>query len=437
MTPVPQPAASSARDVIASRWPTLHHRLQRASPLADVCMAESTPFPCRIVQGIHLSSAYDPEREAMLQATLVASSSRQAWLYGIGGGTLPRELLRRPALETLHVVCFNLSLARELLSEEAQRDWLEDSRVQLHYAADLDRVHAPFAVSPACLRLADRSCLRLRDQVLLELSTPFINTLFAERREHIQHQIEANHQAMTVDPDIGRLFASRPGATCVVVGAGPTLARQYPWMRRYRERFTLLAVDASLAPLAEQDIIPDLAVAIDSHEMMMRFFTPLPLERYRHVALIYFPQVYSGVVSCWPGPRFCAWPVHSAFEELYPLPPRSRLFSGGSVIHPATDLAVQLGAATIIFAGADFALPGRRSHVAGCAVSHYNVQGARDEIPDGHGRMVATVPGLRGFLRDMERFIQRHDTIRFLNSSREGAHIHGTRYLEENFWHEN
>jgi len=409
--------------------------MAEAPAVTELRTTHDTPASCLVVQGIHLTSAYDPRREAALQASLVPAASDRAVLYGPGDGTLARELLQRPALRQLVVVCFDLSLTRQLLQRDEAPDWLEDTRVQLRYAADLAGIEKPFAAVPACLRLADAACQRLRDQVLLELATPYINKLFAERQTALQQQVQANQAAMTDDADVATIFDSRPGSTCIVVGAGPSLAEQYDWLRRHRHRCTLIAVDAALVPLGQAGLFPDFALAIDASDLIRRFVISLPAAPYRQSVLVYFPTTNAGVTGIWPGTRLCAWPASAAFERLYPPPPRGRLFSAGSVIHPATDLAVRLGAAIVIFAGADFAFPRNRSHVPGSDANLYQVGEARDHLLNGRHEPVATVPALRGFLRDLERFIEGHGNVRFLNSSREGALIYGTDYLTEEFRH--
>jgi len=429
-------AIGPAHDIVLRRWPELARRMAAAPALADVRTMQHTPYPCLVAAGIHLHSAYDPSREAALQASLVPPASERAWLYGPGDGELARHLLRRPALRQLEVVCCNLALAELVLHQDELQDWLEDPRVTLHYAADLPGMAKPFTAVPSYLRLADAACLRLRDQVLLELATPYINTLFAERQQDLQRQVEANQTALAHDADVATLFGTRPGCTCVVTGAGPSLADQYDWLRRQRHRYTLISVDAALAPLGQAGLFPDFALAIDASDLIQRFVTALPPEPYLQVPLVYFPTTNAGVLRSWPGARLCAWPATAAFERLYPPPPRGRLFSAGSVIHPAVDLGVQLGAATVILAGADFAFPGQRSHVAGSDANLYQVGEARDLLPNGRNEPVPTVPALRGFLRDLERFIADHGRVRFLNSSREGALIHGTDVLDEGFRHD-
>ena len=52
-------------------------------------------------------------------------------------------------------------------------------------------------------------------------------------------------------------------------------------------------------------------------------------------------------------------------------------------------------------------------------------------VLNGRGERVVTSPGMRGFLRDLERYMERHPEVQFINGSREGAHIKGADYLED------
>jgi hypothetical protein len=90
-----------------------------------------------------------------------------------------------------------------------------------------------------------------------------------------------------------------------------------------------------------------------------------------------------------------------------------------------------MGAARVVLLGADFAYPGGTSHVSGAAHAQRVAGGeASFWVLDGHGRRIPTRADLRGFLRDLERYIQAHPQVTFLNASQAGARITGCLFLE-------
>ena len=108
------------------------------------------------------------------------------------------------------------------------------------------------------------------------------------------------------------------------------------------------------------------------------------------------------------------------------------MYVGGSVIHPAVDLAVKMGADRITLFGADFAFPMNKTHAGwndgelGPAVSQ-----AKHWVLDGHGQRVRTQLNFRSYLCELERYIAGHPQVRFFNSSRAGAMIVGTTFNQE------
>ena len=174
--------------------------------------------------------------------------------------------------------------------------------------------------------------------------------------------------------------------------------------------------------------MPDLVVSIDQ----LISFRHLPFEQSEGIPLVYLPMSDPEVLRAWKGKRYggySASPVYAALREEYP---RGELHVGGSVIHPAVDLAVKMGATRITLFGADFAFPMNKTH-AGWNDGELgpSVNQARHWVRDGHGQRVSTQLNFRGYLCVLERYIAAHPQVEFFNSSRAGALIAGTRFNQE------
>ncbi len=422
---------SSQHRLIRQRWPALARAIEGAADVG-VELEVATPAQTLLVGGIHLSSSYDPVAEARLQARLIPEEAACGWVYGVGVGELPRQLLARPALRELNVVIFNLGLFRQLLAHFDLSDWLADPRLNLLSAATEGEVKAPFCVAPASLRLADEGSSRLRDSVVLELDSVYLNDRF-RRSGQWQQQVEANRQRVESDRDVAELRGSRAGRRICIAATGPTLGHHFERLRQRRSQGDLIiALDASLKPLAGAGIEPDLVVAIDPIRDHLLALFDLDLAPFRNTPLVYFPVVHGDVLARWPGPRYAACSDSPLYEALMRHCPRGRLYSAGSVLHSAVDLALQMGAAEVWLLGADFAYPFGYTHVEGSVFNQSIEQLAGiDWVLSGEGRRVATTKNLRGYLRDLERYIAAHPEVVFVNGSRLGAAIAGTRSLEE------
>ncbi|MFT5155242.1 MAG: hypothetical protein ACI841_005253, partial [Planctomycetota bacterium] len=51
-------------------------------------------------------------------------------------------------------------------------------------------------------------------------------------------------------------------------------------------------------------------------------------------------------------------------------------------------------------------------------------------VVDGRGERVPTLPNLRGYLRDLERYLKAHQNVQFFKPCRLGALIEGVKYRE-------
>lgn len=416
--------------VIQQRWPALFERLQAED--TSVVQAELVQGlgSTLSVNGIQLTSRHDRVHEARIQAASLAEKP-QLHVYGTGLGDLPTVLLERAGLEQLYVHVLNGALFTLVLQLLDQRQWLEDPRVQLFYAGDLSDICTPFFALPAEMLLADDFNAKIRDRLVSEVHLSFNNREFDPHLPFIQQRLQDCLPVLLGDDDVAQLFGTALGREIYVIGTGPTLEQHYERLAVIREkagRALFICVDTAYRPLREHGIVPDLVVSIDQRIG----FQHLPVEASDGIPLVYLPMSDPVLLRAWKGKRYggySASPVYAALREQYP---RALLHVGGSVIHPAVDLAVHMGAARITLFGADFAFPMNKTHAGwedgdlGPSVSE-----ARHWVRDGFGQRVSTQLNFRGYLCVLERYIAAHLHVQFFNSSRAGAMIAGTQFNQE------
>ncbi|WP_248802287.1 motility associated factor glycosyltransferase family protein [Pseudomonas sp. MWU13-2100] len=417
--------------VIGERWPGLLARL-----LAEDC----EPLPVELVEGlgstlsvggIQLTSRHDRVAEARLQAASLPPESLLLHLYGTGLGDLQQVLLERPTLQRLCVHVLNGALFKRVLGLLDQQSWLRDPRVELSYAADHPDILLPFFALPAELVLADDCNARIRDRLVGEVHLTFNNREFDPQSTEIVQRLRDSREVFGADRDVAELFATHPGQHIYVIGTGPTLEQQFDKLRALGEqpdRPLFISVDTAYRPLREQGIRPDIVVSIDQRIG----FRHLPPEASDGIPLVYMPMSDPQVLQAWKGPRYGSYSISPIYATVREQCRRGLLFVGGSVLHPAVDLAVKMGAARITLFGADFAFPMNKTH-AGWQDGDLGpgVDLAQHWVLDGQGRRVRTQLNFRRYLVELERYIARHPQVAFLNSSRAGARIVGAGFDQE------
>lgn len=417
--------------ILNRRWPALAQRVVSSPAPLPMRWVTAGTQPALEVAGHRLWSAYDADAEALLQAERVPGHSRQAAVYGVGGGDLIRVLLARPALQRLHVVILNTGLFHFLLHSLDHRDWLGDPRVKLLDGASQPRPIAPFAVVPPCITLSTEDSAVLRDHLVDELLRPFERQRHKDREPQRKQQIAQNLSLIQTDGDVHSLFNTQPDSTIFVAIAGPTLAQTAGWIRHHRAEGHLIAVDGALGPLLDRGIVPDIVVSVDENRDTILKYFARDLSRCKNSLLVYAPLVHHDVLRLWPGRRLTTYTFEAIYDELRTDHPKSELFVAGSVSHPTVDLAVKMGAKRIVLFGADFGFPNGKIHANEDApIDFYaNAAKAGAMTRNGHGEMIGSLASFNGYRLGLEDYIARHPQIDFLNMSRDGAFIRGARYV--------
>jgi hypothetical protein len=417
--------------VIQRRWPLLSARLLvEDTSLLQADLVEGLGSTLSI-NGIQLTSRHDRIREARLQADSLPGDSPVVHVYGTGLGDLQMDLLARAGLERLYVHILNGAVFALVLQLLDQQQWLNDPRVELLYAGDLTEIQLPFFALPSELVLADDFNAKIRDRLISETHLTFNNREFDPQAPDIVERLQASLELVQADHDVAELFGSRKGQEVFVIATGPSLEQHFETLRAIRsqaERPLFICVDTAYRPLLNHGIRPDVVVSIDQRISARH----LPSEDTIDITLAYMPMVDPQVLAAWQGPRYAGYSASPIYQQLRRQWPKGELYVGGSVIHPAVDLAVKMGAAQITLFGADFAFPNDKTH-AGWSDGDLGPQlgAAKHWVLDGRGQRIKTQLNFRSYLCELERFIAGHPQVRFYNSSRAGAMIAGTAFHPE------
>ena len=418
-------------EVIQRRWPAVAERLLTEDPgplQADLVEGLGSTLS---INGIQLTSRHDRNREARLQADSLPIDSPVVHVYGTGLGDLQLELLERVGVERLYVHILNGAVFALVLQLLDQQQWLSDPRVELLYAGDLAEIQLPFFALPSELVLADDFNAKIRDRLISEIHLSFNNREFDPQDPDIVERLQASLELVQADRDVTGLFGSCKGQEVFVIATGPSLEQHFETLlaiRNQAERPLFICVDTAYRPLIDHGIRPDVVVSIDQRISARH----LPYEDTTDIILTYMPMVDPLVLEAWQGPRYASYSASPIYQQMRRQQPKGELYVGGSVIHPAVDLAVKMGAAQITLFGADFAFPNDKTH-AGWNDGDLGPQlgAAKHWVLDGNGKRIKTQLNFRSYLCELERFIAGHPQVRFYNSSRAGAMIAGTAFHPE------
>ena len=411
-------------------------------PAHGVEVLDSGHCPSFVFDGIQLASAYNPEREAAMQAHKIYKDFDDVYIYGVGAGYIPRYLIEecKHKIARIHVYILNKSLFLGMLSIVDQSDWLEDDRVVLHLPTSDSVPVLPFAVTTPCIYLPDDEAKSLCKALHLELNLNYeMNRRWKSKNDTVIEQVKQNVELMRSDGCVSELFGllksgSDEERKAVVVGSGPSLDTVMDKVRQLSAQGAkVIATSSALNSLLSSGVRPDVVIMLDAIKQFMMGHLSGDLGSLRNTVLVYFPVVHNDVLKLWPYKRLVAYGGDmSFFGDVCTGIKKESLFIGGSVIHPALDLAVRMGADEVYLAGADLSYTYGKTHAQG------NLQSQEAEydpslvetpkVKNGWGKNNDTEHNFLLYLRGIETYIQKVENVTFINLSRDGAFIAGTVY---------
>ncbi|MDH5655614.1 MAG: DUF115 domain-containing protein [Spirochaetia bacterium] len=164
--------------------------------------------------------------------------------------------------------------------------------------------------------------------------------------------------------DLFRRFTDIPVLIC---GAGPSLSDSLENIKKYQNKFILIAVDTSLKILNSFGIDPDITVTVDPQPVNREYiegyrgntlFVADPCCNYLTLRIIPENKLYF-----FGSPFALTEIIHPSLKEI----PENIAF-GGSVSTNAYDLALQMGANKIFLTGMDLSFTGGRAHARGAVL---------------------------------------------------------------------
>ena len=214
------------------------------------------------------------------------------------------------------------------------------------------------------------------------------------------------------------------GRKVVIVAGGPSVDEELENIKKLRNEIVVFAVGRITLRLQNEGIKPDLMIATDPGQELLKQFDGI---QFNDVPLILLSTAYFGVEEIYPGPVYLAYQKgYLQAEEVAEKNGYMIFETGGSVSTTATDIAIRFGAERIIFVGLDLAYTNGLSHAVGANEKHMPVNDSEyRQVLGARGNKLNTVKILDSYRKWIERRIMREEKVKFFNTG-SGAHICGT-----------
>ncbi|MGY2572191.1 motility associated factor glycosyltransferase family protein [Vibrio sp. C8] len=398
-------------------------------------------FATLSINGIQLSSAYDPVEEALAYRCMTSDNTYHMWGFGIG--SVPEVLLNDKNLEKIHIYVYNLDIIKLVLTLMPKM-WLADERIELHYVhKDMSNINpilnvglfgnSTFVIN-SDLHIAKYSRSNL-DWIVHRIENRLL--VISVNRSHTNPDSmkkllsidEENYPLLKKMHVIDHLIENNRFKDVLCIGAGPSLdahIEDVKALAKLPNRPLFMAPSTALRALLKHGIKPDILTVIDTTISAQTIhFDKLP----KTTTLIGSSRIQKEIFERWKGKKYYCHMVDETFDSVNEkLPSKYRMSVFGSVIHPMTNMAILFGAETIRYIGCDFGFPGDKIHASTEKSLDLDMSVT---VENGYGEMIKSEPTYRMFCSGIENLIAQCPHIDFINMSRLGARIVGARYEDE------
>ena len=325
----------------------------------------------------------------------------------------------------------NLQLFLIVLGIRDQLPWLNDERVSLTLGDKVRALNNPLFISSPDVSTAEPNCWRLTNRLIEKLNEPYVTRTHETKATQLRDRIKKNQKELIESLDAKVLFGSMKNYRGFVIGAGPSLDKKIDYISETTQKmnsreYCLISVDVATPALLAKGIVPNFIVTLDEKITKHHILKDENKKNLSETKLLHSLFVNDDILKKWHGNRFL-FTTHNELEFApAALKKTTCLFSGGSVIHPATDLALNLGCARVTFFGTDFGFPLDKTHAhwKNDELLQYDTRG-RVYVLNGNGEKIPSTSSFSSYLVYLEHFLKTNPAIYWYNSSKIGADIEG------------
>jgi len=231
-------------------------------------------------------------------------------------------------------------------------------------------------------------------------------------------------------------FKDRPA---ILVAAGPSLNEEIENIRHIKENGLayIFSVGSAINTLIHHDIYPHAATTYDPTVFNQKVFEKVKEKGIKEVPMIFGSSVGYETLENYPGKKYHMITSQDTVSNYYLKDKEDKSIN---IVQDAPSIAVvtvqllyQLGFSTIILVGQNLAYRGKERHSAGV---HYSKEVSEKEmegsirVKDVYGNEVLTNEGYNSMRQQIEYYIKELPNINVINTTKGGAHIEGTEFVE-------
>ena len=229
------------------------------------------------------------------------------------------------------------------------------------------------------------------------------------------------------------------GSPAVIVAAGPSLNEEIENVRYIKENGLayIFSVGSAVNTLVHHNIYPHAATTYDPGEFNQNVFKGIKEKGIKEIPMIFGSSVGYETLENYPGKKYHMITSQDTVSNYYLKDkedkPINIVQDAPSIAVVTVQLLYQLGFSTIILVGQNLAYRDKERHSAGISYSKEVSEKEMEEglrVKDVYGNEVLTNEGYNSMRQQIEYYIKELPNINVINTTKGGAHIEGTEFIE-------
>jgi len=268
-------------------------------------------------------------------------------------------------------------------------------------------------------------------QAKLESLSVELTTLRHKQEVMVSNELRNYSRAMN-EGSLLRVDGMARGLTAVLLGAGPSLTTYAPMLKQFKDQAFFATGLQTLPALERLGLKPDLCVAIDFNETMLKSLDNLQdINFAADIPFVYSTKMHPSVLERYPGPKMPLW-TQGGIATFVLKDQELVLDAGGNVGVTLERFLTWAGADRFIMVGFDLGWQGTTTHAAGhhSAVWTHTFNPHDDvKLTNLKGEEIYTHLGFLAAKRDLEKDIATSKAI-FYNLYGGGVVIKGAENIQ-------
>lgn len=231
-------------------------------------------------------------------------------------------------------------------------------------------------------------------------------------------------------------FKNKPA---ILVAAGPSLNEEIENIRYIKDNGLayIFSVGSAINTLIYNDIYPHAATTYDPTVNNQKVFAKVKEKNIKDIPMIFGSSVGYETLIGYPGDKYHMITSQDTVSSYYLKnkddKPIYIVQDAPSIAVVTLQLLYELGFNPIILVGQNLAYKGRKRHSEGV---YYSKEVSKEEMEKGiwvkdvYGNEVLTNEGYNNMRQQMEMYIKKLPNMKVINTTKGGAHIEGTSFME-------